>query len=153
MGMCFALKHQKHCGEKFHPSLVNLKNLKELRLQQEIEDAHDNKEAYDTRPVWDPKNQAASANLIKQHFSQIQGTDGAPCTYLMRKQVIPPPTSGPSNECAKLFDNQMIKKYPISKPLDLLSNIFAPDVEPPLNIFTHKVVEDNAQCFQELKHI
>ncbi len=41
-GMRFALKNQWHCGEKFHPSLMNLKNLEELWLQQQIKDAHDN---------------------------------------------------------------------------------------------------------------
>ncbi len=67
-GACFALKHQRRCGDKFHPSLVNLEILEELRLQQEIEDAHDNKEAYATRPVWDSKKRAASADLIEQHI-------------------------------------------------------------------------------------
>ncbi len=68
MGVGFALKHQRHCRENFHPSLINLEILEELRLQQEIKEAHDNKEAYNMRPVWDHKNHAASADLIKQHF-------------------------------------------------------------------------------------
>ncbi len=37
MGACFALKHQRGCGEKFHPSLVHLEILEELWLQQDIE--------------------------------------------------------------------------------------------------------------------
>ncbi len=45
MGACFALKHQRRCGEKFHPSLISLDILEELWLQQEIEDAHNNKVA------------------------------------------------------------------------------------------------------------
>ncbi len=52
----------------FCPSLINLETLEKLQLQQEIEEAHDNKEAYNTRPVWDHKNRAAIADLIKQHF-------------------------------------------------------------------------------------
>ncbi len=47
----------------------------------------------------------------------------------------------------------MIKHYPIIKPSDLLSNISATDVEPPLKLYTLKAAEDNAQCFQELKCI
>ncbi len=35
--------HQCCCGEKFHPSLVNLEGLEEFWLQQEIEEAHNNK--------------------------------------------------------------------------------------------------------------
>ncbi len=54
-GACFALKHQRRCGDKFHPSLINLKILEELWLQQEIEDVHDNKEAYNTCSIWDSK--------------------------------------------------------------------------------------------------
>ncbi len=53
LGTCFALKHQQHCGEKFHPSLGNLKILEELWLQQEIDKAHNNKVAYITRPAWE----------------------------------------------------------------------------------------------------
>ncbi len=68
MSMCFALKHQRRCGEKFHPSLINLKILEELWLQQEIKDAHNNKVAYNSWPVWDKKIWAASADLIEQHF-------------------------------------------------------------------------------------
>ncbi len=75
---------------EFCPSFVNLEILKELRLQQEIEDAHDNKVAYNTRPVWGPKNLAVSFNLIKEHFCQIWGLDGAPFAYFMRKHVVPP---------------------------------------------------------------
>ncbi len=48
---------------------------------------------------------------------------------------------------------QMIKQYPIIKPMELLTNHPVPDVEPPLKYYTHIAVEDNAQCFQELKHI
>ncbi len=39
LGVCFALKHLRRCGGKFHPSLINLKILEELWLQQEIKDA------------------------------------------------------------------------------------------------------------------
>ncbi len=47
----------------------------------------------------------------------------------------------------------MIMHYPIIKSLDLLSNLPAPDVEPPLKFYTHEAAEDNAWCFQELKCI
>ncbi len=47
----------------------------------------------------------------------------------------------------------MIKHYQIIKLLDLLSNLPAPDVEPPLKYYTCKAAEDNARCFQELKRI
>ncbi len=152
-GVCFALKHQRQCGDKFHPSLINLKIIEELRLQQEIEDTHDNKEAYNTLPVWDSKKHVASADLIKQHFCQIRGRDGAPRAYLMHKHVIPPAGSGSFLNHAQLFDDQMIKLYPIIKPTELLSNLIVPGVEPPLKLYTRKAVEDNACCFQELKRI
>ncbi len=89
MGVCFALKHQQSCGEKFHPSLINLKILEELWLQQEIKDTHNNKEACNTWSVWDSKNHTASADLIKQHFCQIWGVDGDPCAYLMCEHIVP----------------------------------------------------------------
>ncbi len=54
---------------------------------------------------------------------------------------------------AKSFDNQMIKHYLIIKSLDLLSNLPAPDVEPPLKFYTCEAAEDSAQCFLELKQI
>ncbi len=47
----------------------------------------------------------------------------------------------------------MIKRYMIIKSSDLLSNLPAPDVEPPLKFYTRKEAEDNACCFQELKRI
>ena len=152
-GACFALKHQRRCGEKFRPSLIDLEILEELRLQQEIEDAHDNKEAYNTRPVWDPKKRAASADLIELHFRQIRGRDGAPCAYLMREHVIPPQGSGSFLDHSQSFDDQMIKLYPIIKPTELLSNMIVPGVEPPLKLYTREAAEDNARCFQELKRI
>ncbi len=34
MGACFALKHHRRCGEKFHPSLVNLDILEELLINR-----------------------------------------------------------------------------------------------------------------------
>ncbi len=134
MGTCFALEHQRRCGEKYHPSLGNLNILEELWLQQEIKDAHDNKVAYDSCPVWDSKNCIASADLIEQHFDQIHGMDGALCAYLMRKHVVPSPFLGTSNFLAKSFDNQIIKHFLIIKSSDLLSNLPTPDVEPPLKI-------------------
>ncbi len=153
MGMCFALKHQRQCGEKLHPSLINLKILEELWLQQEIKDAHNNKEAYNTQPVWDSKKHTASANLIEQHFQQIQGRDGAPCAYFMHKHVIPPVASCLFVNHVQSFDNLMIKFYPIIKPNKLLPNPIVPRVEPPLMLYTHEAAEDNACCFQELKCI
>ncbi len=138
---------------KYHPSLINLNILEELWLQQEIEDAHDNKVAYDSCPVWDSKNCDASADLIEQRFCQIHGMDVALCAYLMRKHIFPLPFLGKSNFCAKSFDSQMIKHYPIIKLSDLLSNLPTPDVEPPLKFYTCEAAEDNAQCFQELKGI
>ncbi len=100
-GKCIAHKYQRRCGEKFHPSFVNFEILEKLGLQQEIEDAHGSKEAYNTQPVWDPKNPTASANLIEQHFCRIQGIDGAPRAYLMRKHIIPSLTPGPLYDRAK----------------------------------------------------
>ncbi len=47
----------------------------------------------------------------------------------------------------------MIKRYPIVKLSDLLSNLPVPDVEPPLAYYTRKAAEDNARCFLELKRI
>ncbi len=79
--------------------------------------------------------------------------DGAPCAYLMRKRIVPQPAPGTSNDCAESFDDQMIKRYPIIKSLDLLLNLPAPDMEPPLKYYTRKAAEDNAHCFQELKRI
>ncbi len=152
-GACIALKHQRRCGEKFRPSLIDLEILEELRLQQEIEDAHDNKEAFNTRPVWDRKKRAASADLIELHFCQIHGQDGAPCAYLMREHVIPPQGSKSFLHHSQLFDDQMIKLYLIIKPTELLSNLIVPGVEPPLRLYTREAAEDNAQCFQELKRI
>ncbi len=153
MGLCFALKHQRHCGEKYQPSLVNLNILDKLQLQQEIENAHNNKVAYDSCPLWDSKNHAASTDMIEQHFCQIRGMDGAPCAYLMCKHIVLSPVLGTSNFFAKSFDNQMIKHYLIIKSLDLLLDLPAPDVEPPLKFSTYKAVENNAQCFLELKRI
>ncbi len=105
------------------------------------------------QPDWDSKDHAVSADLINQHFCQIRGMDCAPCAYLMREHISPPSTLGPSNDHAKSFNDQMINCYLIIKTLDLLLNMSAPDVEPPLKLYTCKAMEDNAQCFQELKRI
>ncbi len=137
----------------FHPSLINLKILKELWLQQEIGDTHNNKQAYSTWPVWDSKNHIVSADLIKQHFCQILGMDSAPCTYLICKHVIPPTPSSSSVEHVELFDNQMIKHFPIIKQTELLANLSILDMEPPLKLYAYQVAEDIARCFQELKRI
>ncbi len=152
---CFALNQQRHCREKFHPYLINLKILLELWLQQEMEDSQDTKEAYNTQPVWDSKNCTASADLTKQHFYQIWGTNSAPCAYPMHKHVVPPSQSGSSIECAELFDNHIIKHYPIIKPTECLANLSILDVGcgTPFKTYTCKAAEDNACCFQELKHI
>ncbi len=117
------------------------------------QDAHNNKEAYNTKPVWDPKNHVASANLIEPHFCQVWGMDCTPCAYLMRKQVVPPTTPAPSNDCSESFNDQMIKRYPIIETLDLLLNMPASNIEPPLKFYTHKDAEDDVTCFQKLKHI
>ncbi len=61
--------------------------------------------------------------------------------------------TGSSYNCVELFDDHMIKQYPIIKPVELLTNLPVPDVEPPLKYYTSKAAEDNAQCFQELKSI
>ncbi len=151
MGTCFALKHQRHCRKIFYPSLINLEILGERWLQQEIKEAHDNKEAYNTWPIWDHKNHAVRADLIKQHFQQIQGRDIAPSAYLMREHTQPPAATGPSDDHAESFNDQMIKQYPIIKPTELLTNTPILDMEPPLKYYTCKEAEDNAQCFQELK--
>ncbi len=68
MGVGFALKNQHCCGNgKYHPSHITFGSLTELQLQQEIEEAQNNKVAYDDQPTWDTTNHAAS-KLIKQHF-------------------------------------------------------------------------------------
>ncbi len=108
---------------------------------------------YNTWSIWDQKYSAASANLIKQHFLQIWGRDGATCAHLMHVHAQPPAMRGSTDNCAESFDEQMIKQYLIIKPTELLTNLPVLDVEPPLKCYTCKAVEDNAQCFQELKHI
>ncbi len=60
-----------------------------------------------------PYNRAASADLIKQHVCQIQGIDGTPFTYLVHKALTTQCVSSCSDECTNLFDDQMIKRYPI----------------------------------------
>lgn len=42
--------------------------VKDLQLLQEIEEAHDDNVAFANRPKWDSSKQAASVNLIKEHF-------------------------------------------------------------------------------------
>ncbi len=66
---------------EFCPSFVNLEILKELRLQQEIEDAHDNKESYNTWSVWDAKNHVASqkTSIRKRHAAADGEPRGTPC--------------------------------------------------------------------------
>ncbi len=108
MGLCFALKHQQCYGEKFNPSLISLKVLKELWFQQEFEDAYDDKVAFNTWPTGDCHNHTASADLIEQHFCQIHGIDEAHCSCLMRKILIPPTVTNCSDEQAKMFNKQMI---------------------------------------------
>ncbi len=153
MGTRFALKHQCHCGDtNYHPSLIALNNLKERWLQQKIEDAHDYKVVYNNWLTWDAKNHVVSANLIKQHFQQILGINGSPCAYLMCENSQVPNQTVHSEETleAELFNNQMIKDYPVIKPTELLGNIAPPYGDLPLNMYTHKDAEDNAQCCQKL---
>ncbi len=107
MDVCFTLKHQWRCRENFCPSLIDLEILEELWLQQEIKEAHDNKEAYNTWPIWDHKNCAAIADLIKQYFQQIWGSGGAPCAYLMHEHAQPLAVMGSSDNHAESFDDQM----------------------------------------------
>lgn len=71
----------------------------------------------------------------------------------MQEYVIPLYVQGTFDEHAESLNNPMIKCYLIIKPLDLMTNITAPDVEPPLKLYTCKAAEDNACCFQELKRI
>ncbi len=89
---------------------------------------------------------------VEQHFWQIQGFDGAPCSYLMWEDkdpaVLPVAHLGTDS-----FDNQMIKIYPIVNCTKLFSNMALLDMEPPLNMYTCKAAEDNTCCFQELKCI
>ncbi len=87
-GACFALKYQHHYGiGKYCPSHITLDSIEELWFQQEIEEAYNNKVDYDIRPTWDVKNCNAGTDLIRQHFCQIQGINGAPCPYLMHKNA------------------------------------------------------------------
>ncbi len=62
----------------------------------------------------------------------------------MHKHIVPSFLSSSFDECAELFDNHMLKHYPVIKPMELLTNLSIPDVEPPLKLNTHKAAEDNA---------
>ncbi len=73
-----------------YPSLINLETLKELWLQQEVKDTHNNKLAYNNQPNRDSRSCTACTDLIEQHFCQIQGINGAPCTYLMFENSLAP---------------------------------------------------------------
>ncbi len=68
-------------------SFITLKILEELWIQQEIMEVHINKVAYNNHPVWDAKNDAASADLIEQHFQQIWGFGRATCTNLIHEDA------------------------------------------------------------------
>ncbi len=70
----------------------------------------------------------------------------------MREHIVPPPAPSISDR-AESFDDQMIKRYPIVKLSDLLSNLPVPDMEPPLAYYTCEAAEDNVMCFLELKRI
>ncbi len=101
----------------------------------------------------DNHNCTASSDLIEQHFCQIEGSDGALCAYLMRNALVPLPVSNCSDECTESFDNQVIQQYLILKLTEFLSYLLMPEAEPPLRLYTHEAAEDNAHCFQDLKHI
>ncbi len=101
-------------------------------------------------------NCAASDDLIEQYFCQIWGINGAPCAYLMQEnaQVLPPSPSLDEYSEAELFEDQMIRYYPIVKPIKILGNITSVYGEPFLNImYTCKATEVDAHCFQELKGV
>ncbi len=61
--------------------------------------------------------------------------------------------SSHSETCAKSFHDQMIKPYPIIKSTEFFDHLPVPDMEPTLHMCTHKAVENNAHCSQELKCI
>ncbi len=71
----------------------------------------------------------------------------------MHKIIFPSTVASCSDKHAKWFDNQMIKRYPIIKSTEFLAHLLVPNVESPLSMYTCKAAEDNARCFQELKHI
>lgn len=89
-GAYFAPKDQMHWGiHPFYSLIISCSMTESLCLQQEIEEAHDISVALKNCPEWDSTRRAASADLIKDHFHQIQGVNGVPCTsYLMQEDTI-----------------------------------------------------------------
>ncbi len=85
MCSCFSLKHQNHCSLDFRPSIITLDDIKELCLQWQIEETHNNKVAQLKCLRWDTRICEVIIDLINEHFPQIHGANRAPCTYIMWK--------------------------------------------------------------------
>ncbi len=68
--------------------------------------------------------------MIEQHFHQIQGIDKTQCVYLIHDDVRSTEVPHACPEI-KLFNDQMIKSYLITKYTKQLIIISTPDYKPP----------------------
>ncbi len=92
---------------------------------KKIEEAHNNKVAYNNHPKWDSKNCAFNADLIEQHLSD-PNIYGTPCAYHIQENPTPA-AELPISLGVDLFDGQIIKQLPIIKNIKLLSDLKYPN--------------------------
>lgn len=103
-------------------------------MQQEMEEAQNNNNAFRNHLKWDSTKRATSAYLIEYHFHQILGVEGVPCLYLMQDEAVHEPSLFEEKE--QLVDMQMIKDYFIIAKIYLINRHLWNDGDPPLFMYT-----------------
>ncbi len=86
---CSILFHCVHCN--FCPSLIliNKMNVHYMDLLWAQESDHNNNLSYKNRPKWDAADLKLSLTNTKEYLKSLQGTNKAPCSYMLRPHIVP----------------------------------------------------------------
>ncbi len=58
-------------------------------LQRSSEKKHDNALYWKDSPRWDSVDPEQSLTKIREYFESLQGTNNAPCSYMLRPHIVP----------------------------------------------------------------
>ena len=152
---CFTLYHRERCDLRPMLNTITCDNVFDLDLQRAREDEHNNDFYRKNRPKWDSNDPEKSLTNIREYFETIRGTNKAPCSYMLRRHIVP---LIHKNEAHGYYDadKTMIERCPII-PIDQ-HGIYANGVDAELledmtDLRSAEYLLDSAMCYAELKII
>jgi len=152
---CFMLYHRERCDLRPMLNTITSDNVFDLDLQRAREEEHNNDFYRKNRPKWDSNDPEKSLTNIREYFETIWGTNKAPCSYMLRRHIVP---LIHKNEAHGYYDadKMMIERCPII-PMEQ-HGIYANSVDAELledmnDLQSPEYLLDSAMCYAELKII